>query len=123
MTLFSFKSKPRSLHLFSTLVIILFLYNDSLILKTRSGYVQECNAQAVVNKGQIIITADVTQEENDVQQLYRMTEEDNEGLKAVGVKEKIRNELADARYRSEDYSIRGGRHQDQLNWLKHQGVP
>ncbi|MDY7019310.1 MAG: hypothetical protein SU899_04485, partial [Chloroflexota bacterium] len=67
----------------------------------------------MVNKGQIIITADVTQEENDVQQLYRMTEEDNEGLKAVGVKEKIRNELADARYRSEDYSIEGVGHCNQ----------
>jgi len=75
---------------------------DSRIMKTRSGYIQGYNAQAVVDTGQIIIAADVTQEENDVHQLYPMTEEAQEELKAVGIKEGIRKELADAGYWSED---------------------
>jgi transposase len=75
---------------------------DSQIMKTRSGYIQGYNAQAVVDGGQIIIAADVTQEENDVHQLHRMTEEAQEALKAVGIEKGIRKELADAGYWSED---------------------
>ena len=42
---------------------------DSRIMKTRSGYVQGYNAQALVSEEQIVIAADVTQEENDQKQL------------------------------------------------------
>ena len=38
-------------------------------MKTRQGYVQGYNAQAVVSEGQIIVAVGVTQEANDVQQL------------------------------------------------------
>ena len=75
---------------------------DSRIMKTRAGYIQGYNAQAVVERGQIIIAADVTQEENDVHQLHPMTEKAQQELKAVGIEEGIRNELADAGYWSED---------------------
>jgi len=75
---------------------------DSRIMKTRSGYIQGYNAQAVVGRGQIIIAADVTQEENDVHRLHPMTEKAQQELKAVGIKEGIKRELADAGYWSED---------------------
>ena len=42
---------------------------DSRIMKTRQGYVQGYNAQAVVSEEQIIVAVGVTQEANDVQQL------------------------------------------------------
>jgi len=75
---------------------------DSRIMKTRSGYIQGYNAQAVVDRGQIIIAADVTQEENDVHQLHAMTEKAQQELKAVGIEKGIKKELADAGYWSED---------------------
>lgn len=42
---------------------------DSRVMKTRQGYVQGYNAQAVVSEDQIIVAIGVTQEANDVQQL------------------------------------------------------
>ena len=42
---------------------------DSRIMKSRQGYVQGYNAQAVVSEEQIIVAVGVTQEANDVQQL------------------------------------------------------
>lgn len=45
---------------------------DSRIMKSRKGYVQGYNAQAVVTADQIILAADVTNEANDVQQLAPM---------------------------------------------------
>ena len=75
---------------------------ESRIMKTRLGYVQGYNAQAVVDRGQIIIAADVTQEENDVHQLHLMTEQAQQELKAVGIIKGIRTGLADAGYWSED---------------------
>jgi len=74
---------------------------DSRIMKTRKGYIQGYNAQAAVDRGQIILAADVTQEPNDVHQLHPMTEEAQQELKAVGVEDEIEIELADAGYWSE----------------------
>ena len=75
---------------------------DSRIMKTRAGYIQGYNAQTVVDRGQVIIAAEVTQEENDVHQLYPMTEKAQQELKAAGIEEEIQKELADAGYWSED---------------------
>ena len=47
---------------------------DSRIMKTQAGYVQGYNAQAVVTEDQIIVAAEVTQEENDIKQLHPMLE-------------------------------------------------
>lgn len=74
---------------------------DSRIMKTRKGYIQGYNAQAVVDRGQIVLAADVTQEANDVRQLYPMTEQAQQELKEAGIKEEIKSELADAGYWSE----------------------
>lgn len=45
---------------------------DSRIMKSRKGYIQGYNAQAMVTAGQIIIAQDVTNQANDVRQLTPM---------------------------------------------------
>ena len=79
---------------------------DSRIMKTRKGYIQGYNAQALVDKGQIILAADVTQEPNDVHQLHPMTEQAQQELQAAGVPEEIKSELADAGYWSENNAMK-----------------
>lgn len=74
---------------------------ESRIMKTRKGYVQGYNAQAVTTKEQIIVAAEVTQEANDVRQLNPMLEKAQEELTAAGVAEPIGEALADAGYWSE----------------------
>jgi len=75
---------------------------DSRIMKTRKGFVQGYNGQAVVTEQQIIVAADLTQEENDVKQLQPMLDEAEQNLQAADIEEKIGNALADAGYLSED---------------------
>jgi len=74
---------------------------ESRILKTRNGFVQGYNAQAVVTKEQIIVAAEVTQEENDQGQLKPMMDLAKGNLKAVGVLRRIGTGLMDAGYGSE----------------------
>ena len=74
---------------------------DSRIMKTRKGYIQGYNGQAVVDTGQIILAADVTQEPNDIHQLHPMIEKAQNELKAAGGQEEIKRGLADAGYWSE----------------------
>src|SRR4051812_36998784 len=74
---------------------------DSRIMKTRRGYVQGYNAQAVATVDQIIVAADVTAEENDVAQLHPMLAAAAVELKAAGVEEAVRAALVDAGYCSE----------------------
>ncbi|MCG2726950.1 MAG: transposase [Elusimicrobia bacterium] len=74
---------------------------ESRIMKTRSGYAQGYNAQAIATKEQIIIAAAVTQEANDVKQSKPMLKKANEELKSAGVEEKIGTILEDAGYWSE----------------------
>ena len=59
---------------------------DSGIMKTRRGWVQGYNAQAVVTPDQIILAADVTTEANDVRQLTGMLNEAQANVAAVMVK-------------------------------------
>ncbi len=74
---------------------------DSRIMKTQAGYVQGYNAQAVVTKDQIIVAAEVTQEENDIKQLYPMLERAQANLKAIASPQAVGTALADAGYCSE----------------------
>ena len=74
---------------------------DSRIMKTRQGYVQGYNAQAVVSEGQIIVAVGVTQEANDVQQLEPMLQTMAHTLKAAGIEGRPKAGLADAGYWSE----------------------
>lgn len=75
---------------------------DSRIMKTRKGYLQGYNAQAMVTKEQIIVAAEVTQEQNDVNQLHPLLEKMDEELRAVEVAGNVKVVLADAGYYSED---------------------
>ena len=61
---------------------------DSRIMKTRQGYVQGYNAQAVVSEEQIIVAVGVTQEANDVQQLEPMLQTMAHTLEAAGIEER-----------------------------------
>lgn len=74
---------------------------DSRVMKTRQGYVQGYNVQAVVSEDQIILAVAVTQEANDVHQLVPMLEEMNQNLAAAGIQERPGVALADAGYWSE----------------------
>ena len=71
---------------------------DSRIMKTRQGYVQGYNAQAVVSEEQIIVAVGVTQEANDVQQLEPMLQTMAHTLEAAGIEDRPKAGLADAGY-------------------------
>jgi transposase len=75
----------------------------SRVMKTRSGFVQGYNAQAVVDQGQVIVAAEVTIEQNDQHQLHPMVEKAKQELAAVAVlPEQIATILADAGYCSDE---------------------
>jgi len=76
---------------------------DSRIMKTRRGYVQGYNGQAVVTEAQIIIAAELTNQENDIQQLHPMLKQAQENITSVEElkKQKITEALADAGYMSQ----------------------
>jgi len=75
---------------------------DSRIMKTRSGYIQGYNGQAVVTAQQIIIAAELTIQENDVNQLRCMVQKAQENIADMGVIDgEIKTVLADAGYCSE----------------------
>jgi transposase len=75
---------------------------DSRIMKTRRGYVQGYNAQAVATADQIIVAAEVATEENDVGQLHPMLAATAHELKAAGVEEAVGAAPVDAGYCSEE---------------------
>ncbi len=78
---------------------------ESRIMKTRTGYVQGYNAQVMVTKDQVIVAAEVTQQQNDVQQLQPMVARAQEELWAASAK-KMKVVVADAGYWSAD-NVRG----------------
>jgi hypothetical protein len=75
---------------------------DSRIMKTRRGYVQGYNAQAVATADQIIVAAEVTTDENDVSPLQPMVAAAAHELQAAGVEEAMGAALVDAGYCSEE---------------------
>jgi len=88
---------------------------DSRIMKTRQGYVQGYNVQAVVSEDQIVVAVGVTQEANDVQQLEPMLQTLKHTLEAAGIEERPPVGLADAGYWSaRPDGPRGGQHQGLL---------
>jgi transposase len=74
---------------------------ESRIMKTRSGYVQGYNAQAIATEEQIIIAADVTQEENDVNQTHPMLDKAQATLEKANITEQIKAATMDAGYCSD----------------------
>lgn len=79
---------------------------ESGILKTRRGWVQGYNAQAVVTTGQIILAADVTTEANDVHQLTGMLDQAQANVEAsLGEEAVLGAAVADAGYWSEANAV------------------
>lgn len=76
---------------------------ETRILKTRSGYVQGFNAQAVCTDEQIVVAANVTDQENDQGQYHPMMAQAQENATAVLGEEEGKIELgrADAGYCNE----------------------
>lgn len=74
---------------------------ESRIMKTRKGFEQGYNAQLVTNEEQIILAADVTQDENDQHQLKPMLEAANKEIEKAGVKKRIEEAVADAGFWNE----------------------
>lgn len=75
---------------------------DSRVMKTRQGWVQGYNAQAVVNEDGVVVATAVTDETNDVRLFDPMVKAAAENLAVVGIDEGIGIVLADAGYLSED---------------------
>jgi transposase len=76
---------------------------ESKIMKTSNRGFDQCgNAQAVANEEQIIVSADVTDQANDSQQVEPMVEQTLANLEAVGVEENIEAFTADTGYFSEE---------------------
>lgn len=74
---------------------------ESRIMKTRWGYEQAYNGQAVVTEQQYILAADVTQEENDQHQAHPMLKQAQANLAEVKVAAAIGALLLDAGYCNE----------------------
>ncbi|MEO6197344.1 MAG: transposase [Dehalococcoidia bacterium] len=74
---------------------------DSRIMKTQAGYVQGYHAQAVVTEAQLIVAAEVTQEEKDLKPLHPMLKRAQANLKAIAYPHTLGTALADAGYGSE----------------------
>lgn len=72
---------------------------ESRIMKTRKGWVQGYNAQAVVTEDQVIVAAAVTQDRNDVEQLKPMLALAWANMALVEEDPKLGVALADAGYR------------------------
>lgn len=75
---------------------------ESRIMKTRKGWVQGYNAQAVVTEDQIIVAASVVQDRNDVKQLNPMLALAWANLALVEDDPELGVALADAGYWSEE---------------------
>jgi transposase len=70
----------------------------SRIMKISQGHVQGFNAQAIVTTGQCIVSAEITQEENDVHQLEPMLAVLAATLEAAGIEDRPQALAADAGY-------------------------
>lgn len=74
---------------------------ESRIMKTAQKFVQGFNAQAAANTDQVILAAEVTQDENDQKQLHPIIEKVASNLVAVEEDQMINVVLADAGYATE----------------------
>lgn len=82
---------------------------DSRVMKTKRGFLQGFNAQAVATEDQIIVAAEVCNEGGDVHQFEPMIRAADETLEQAGVTEAIGVVVADAGYLSDtNLTIEGG---------------
>jgi transposase len=76
---------------------------DSQRMKANLGYVQGYNAQAVVDEGQIVVAAEITNTPGDFSNLDPMINAALGELERAGVKERPKVALADAQYWNEQH--------------------
>ena len=76
---------------------------DSKLLKTTEGYVQGYNAQAVVDHGQIVLAAEITNSTVDWSQLDPMVSATIAELDRAGVAGRPQTALADTQYWNEEH--------------------
>ena len=76
---------------------------DTKRLKAREGYVQGFNAQAVVDEGQIVLAAEITNSNTDWSQLAPMITATIAELARAGVAGRIETALADAQFWNEQH--------------------
>ncbi len=75
---------------------------ESKVMSTAKGFIQGYNAQAVANEAQVVVGAEVTDEQNDMGQLHPMIEATTTSLADAGIEERPEKLLADAGYCSEE---------------------
>jgi transposase len=81
---------------------------DSRLLKTKNGYIQGYNAQAVATEQQFVIAAEVTNGAHDAPSYAPMVTAAKRNLRAAGEKRRVRRVVADAGYWSvENVNLRG----------------
>ena len=78
---------------------------DSRIMKTRTGWVQGYNCQAVTDENQFIVATEVTQDCNDAHQLKPMLEKVHESLTTIDHEQSTKTLSADAGYWFEGLDI------------------
>ena len=71
---------------------------DSRLLKTKDGYVQGYNAQAVATTDQFVVAAEVTNLAMDAPAYTPMIKAAKDNLKAAGERRRVRRVVADAGY-------------------------
>jgi transposase len=76
---------------------------DSKRLKAREGYVQGYNAQAVVDEGQIVLAAEITNSNVDWSRLDPMVSATIAELEQAGIADRPHTALADAQYWNEEH--------------------
>jgi hypothetical protein len=76
---------------------------DSQRMKANLGYVQGYNAQAVVDEGQIVLAAEITNTPGDFSNLDPMICATLAELERVGIAERPQVALADAQYWNEQH--------------------
>ena len=72
-------------------------------MKANLGYVQGYNAQAVVDEGQIVLAAEITNTPGDFSNLNPMITAAIDELENVGIAERPEVALADAQYWNEEH--------------------
>ncbi|WP_020391715.1 IS1182 family transposase [Kribbella catacumbae] len=81
---------------------------DSRMLKTKDGYLQGYNAQAVATEQQFVIAAEVTNQANDAPAYAPMIKAAKKNLRTAGESRQVRRVVADAGYWSiENVNLKG----------------
>jgi transposase len=75
---------------------------DSRLLKTKAGYIQGYNAQAVATEQQFVIAAEVTNCAHDAPSFVPLITAAKRNLKTAGEQRRLRRVVADAGYWSQD---------------------